>query len=85
MSEIVINDKISITALKEYFSDDETALNIIDAQIIALDDDIAYWMNEELYEFDDNGNEIERQRFATIEQVAKEAREAEFIAGGKIE
>ncbi len=64
--QTLINEEISIAALKEYFADDQTALNIIDAQVVEIDG-IAYWYDGE-------------HGIATIETVRKEAREAEKIA-----
>ncbi len=67
--QTLINDKISISALKEYFANDETSLNIIDAQVVEIDG-VAYWYDGE-------------HGIATIETVEKEARDAEKIAGAQ--
>jgi hypothetical protein len=66
----IINDKINVAALKEYFENDQTALNIIDAQVVEIDG-TAYWYDGE-------------HGIATIETVEKEALEAESTAGLKV-
>ena len=65
-NEWIVNDKISVAALKDYFGDDETALNIIDAQVVEIDG-VAYWYDGE-------------HGITTIETVKKEASEAEETA-----
>lgn len=63
--ETIINEKIGVAALMEYFSDDETARNIINAQVVEIEG-VAHWYDDE-------------HGIATIETVEKEAREAENL------